>query len=258
MDLKKGMFVHTCKQLFSVHQQTTLNEGDEALRDIHATSCCDTEQREKKPDVVVWASCAGKGWKMRKIFHLFNKIGSGTTPDEKYLTESQEGIPWVNTGDLTDSYMELPFKRVRTEALVEYSALKLFSSKSIVIAMYGATIGKLGIPEFDFCTNQACCVLEGPIKTVSEKFVYFWLLGNKKYIIELGVGGGQPNINKEIVKSLKVSLPIIEEQKKIVAYLDKKIGYFDTAIKQVESSIELLREFKSSLISNVVTGKVKV
>lgn len=207
---------------------------------------------------VEWIGKIPKGWKMRKIFHLFKIIGSGTTPDEKYLTDSELGIPWVNTGDLTDSYIELPSKKVRPEALIECSALKLFSKNAVVIAMYGATIGKLGIPQFDFCTNQACCVLEGPDKSISEKFVYYWLLGNKKYIVEMGVGGGQPNINKDIVKSLKLSLPSQSTQEEIIAYLDKKVVGYDKAIKCVEQSIEKLKEFKSSLISNVVTGKVKV
>lgn len=207
---------------------------------------------------VEWIGEIPEGWTMRKIFHLFKTIGSGTTPDDKYLTDSQTGIPWVNTGDLTDAYIELPSKRVRSEALNECSALKLFSKKAVVIAMYGATIGKLGIPQFDFCTNQACCVLEGPDNSVSEKFVYYWLLGNKKYIIEMGVGGGQPNINKDIVKSLKISLPPKKVQNDIVDRLDKKVTNFDVSISSVRASIEVLKEFKSSLISNVVTGKIKI
>lgn len=207
---------------------------------------------------IEWIGKIPKVWQMRKIFHLFKIIGSGTTPDDKYLTDSEFGIPWVNTGDLTDSYVELPSKKVKLEAFQECSALKLFSKNAVVIAMYGATIGKLGIPLFDFCTNQACCVLEGPDKSVSEKFVYYWLLGNKKYIIEMGVGGGQPNINKDIVKSLKVSLPPKDIQNDIVTYLDKKVTNFNTAIKTVQTSVEILKEFKSSLISNVVTGKIKV
>ncbi len=207
---------------------------------------------------VEWIGKIPREWQMRKLFHLFKTIGSGTTPDDKYITDSEDGIPWVNTGDLTDSYMESPSKKVKPEALNEISTLKLFSSRSVIIAMYGATIGKLGIPKFDFCTNQACCVLENPEENVSEKFIYFWLLGNKKYIIELGVGGGQPNINKDIVKSLKVSLPPKKIQEEIINYLDIKIDNYNKAINLVEKSIETLQEFKSSLISNVVTGKIKI
>ena len=205
-----------------------------------------------------WIGKIPMEWKMRKIFHLFKTIGSGTTPDDKYLTDSEFGIPWVNTGDLTDSYIELPSKKVKPEALSECSGLRLFSKRAVLIAMYGATIGKLGIPQFDFCTNQACCVLEGPDKSVSEKFIYYWLLGNKKYIIEMGVGGGQPNINKDIVKSMKISLPPKNTQDEIVTILDKKVTSFDLAIKFEQDSVELLKEFKSSLISNVVTGKIKI
>ena len=236
----------------------------ELLKEKRITCINQTVTKGLDPNVefvesdISWIGKIPKRWQMRKIFHLFKIIGSGTTPDDKYLTNSEVGIPWVNTGDLTDSYIELPSKKVKPEALQECSALKLFSKNAVIIAMYGATIGKLGIPQFDFCTNQACCVLEGPSKFISERFIYFWLLGNKKYIIEMGVGGGQPNINKDIVKSLKVSLPPKSIQDEIVVYLDKKVSGYDKAIKSIQESIGLLREFKSSLISNVVTGKIKI
>jgi type I restriction enzyme S subunit len=207
---------------------------------------------------VEWIGKIPAGWKMRKVFHIFKKMGSGMTPEDIYLTEDGSGIPWVNTGELTDSFIDVPSKRVKKEALTKYSALKLYPKGSLVIAMYGATIGKLGIVNFDFCSNQACCILEKPNDGFSARYVYYWLLGHKKNVVDLGTGGGQPNINKDVVKSLKISLPKIVEQEKIVEYLDIKITNYDTAIELVKKTIETLQEFKSSLISHVVTGKVRV
>lgn len=207
---------------------------------------------EYKDSGIEWLGAIPNDWKMRKLSQLFKMVGSGTTPDEKYLTDLDIGIPWVNTGDLTDEYIELPSKRVLPEALREISTLRLYSKKAVIIAMYGATIGKLGIPKFNFCTNQACCVLENPIDSVSEKYIYFWLLGHKKNIIELAVGGGQPNINKQTVRSLKISLPDKNIQENILLYLEKKTSLIDQAIQNKIRLTETLKEKRTSVINTLV------
>jgi type I restriction enzyme S subunit len=207
---------------------------------------------EYKDSGVKWLGAIPSDWKMRKLSQLFKMVGSGTTPDEKYLTDLDVGIPWVNTGDLNDEYIELPSKKVLPEALKDISTLRLYSKKAVVIAMYGATIGKLGMPQFDFCTNQACCVLENPIDTVLEKYIYFWLLGHKKNIIELAVGGGQPNINKETVRSLKISLPRKDTQEKALNYLDQKTFLINQSIQNKIKLIEILKEKRTSVINTLI------
>jgi type I restriction enzyme S subunit len=123
--------------------------------------------------------------------------------------------------------------------------------------MYGATIGKTGIIKFDTTTNQACCVFcEGDI--IDLKFLQYWFLAKKENIISLAIGGGQPNISQNILKDIRVNCPSMSEQIEIVQFLEIKTSDIDLVISKTQQEIELLKEYKMALISEVVTGKVDV
>jgi type I restriction enzyme, S subunit len=214
------------------------------------------------PDVTMknsklkWIGEIPEQWSLRKISHSFNTIGSGTTPltsNSAYYTNGT--IPWINTGDLNNDYLLDVNKTVSTFAVEDNSALKIYPKYSLVIAMYGATIGKIGITTFDACANQACCILAGS-DYFTLRYIYYWFIANKKYIIDLGYGGGQPNISQEIIKSLRIPCPLIEEQEQIVEYLDKKIAATNEAVQIIKDEIELLKEYKETLIYEVITGKI--
>jgi type I restriction enzyme S subunit len=95
-------------------------------------------------------------------------------------------------------------------------------------------------------------------KILNSKFVFYWFLGNKNSIISLSYGGGQPNISQDVIKNLKIQVPPIEEQEKIVSYLDQETSQIDLTIQKIHQKIGLLEEYKKSLIHHVVTGKVDV
>lgn len=211
-----------------------------------------------KDSKVKWIGEIPEQWSLRKISHSFNTIGSGTTPLTSNSAYYANGtIPWINTGDLNNDYLLDVNKTVSTFALEDNSALKIYPKYSLVIAMYGATIGKIGITTFDACVNQACCVLAGS-DYFTLRYVYYWFIANKKYIIDLGYGGGQPNISQEIIKSLRIPCPLIEEQEQIVKYLDKKIAETNETVQIIKDEIELLKEYKETLIYEVITGKIDV
>jgi type I restriction enzyme, S subunit len=192
------------------------------------------------------------GWQKWKLAHAFNLIGSGTTPPTGSVEYFQGEIPWVNTGDLNDGYIYSVNKFVSEKAVSDFSALKVFPKGSLIIALYGATIGKLGILEIDACTNQACCILAEP-NHLDTKFVFYWLMSEKNNIIELAQGGGQPNISQEIVKNLHVLAPDIDEQKTIASFLDRKTTAIDTLIAKKQRLIQLLEEKRTALINQTVT-----
>ncbi|MBL5769009.1 restriction endonuclease subunit S [Heyndrickxia sporothermodurans] len=165
---------------------------------------------------------SNKLWPKKKISWLFDVIGSGTTPsasNEMYYNSPD--MAWLNTGDLTDSYIEKTSKYVSQQALDEISALTVFPKDSLVMAMYGATIGKLGITKYETTTNQACCVLSKP-REVITKFIFYWLMGHRAEIINLSQGGGQPNISQGIIRDIRIAVPPVELQNKIVTFIDKK------------------------------------
>lgn len=209
-----------------------------------------------KDSGIEWIGDIPEHWKAGKVFYYLDSMGSGTTPTgDDYYTE--QGINWLNTGDLTDYYItEIP-KKITPQAIQQFSALKIHKADSIVIAMYGATIGKLGILTEDTTTNQACCVMT-PTKDLYNKFLFYCLYAGKDYMLYLSFGSGQPNINQNILRHFVIPHVPTEEQKFIVGYLDQKCAEIDSVIEKREKMIDLLTEYKKSLIYECVTGKKEV
>ena len=204
-----------------------------------------------KDSGIEWIGKIPQNWNVRKLFGLLKSIGSGTTPkgNDSYYDGD---IPWLNTGDLTDSYVNIIGKTVTDIAMTECSALKLFDKNSVVIAMYGATIGKLGIITFPTTTNQACCVMSCS-KSLYNKYLFYVLYSARDYILTLSYGAGQPNISQETMKSFKLCCPDVVEQQQIEDYLDKKCGEIDKVVETEKSVIEKLKEYKQSIITEAVT-----
>jgi type I restriction enzyme S subunit len=118
--------------------------------------------------------------------------------------------------------------------------------------MYGATIGKVAILNFETTTNQACCVFSSSF-IIDMKFLYHWFKGNKQNIINLAIGGGQPNISQDILKGIRLYCPEIKEQTQIAAYLDHKTKQLDDLIASKQRLIELLEEERTATINHAVT-----
>lgn len=205
-----------------------------------------------KDSGVEWLGEVPEEWEVWKIAHAFKTIGSGTTPSTAIQAYFEGSIPWVTTGELRETVLTDTSKLLSEKALQDYSALTLFPTGSIVMAMYGATIGRLGILGTPATTNQACCVLTNST-VISNMYLYYWLMAFREEIVQLGSGGGQPNISQDKIINLKVSAPSYEEQTAITNFLDHETTKIDTLIAKQERMIELLGEKRSALISHAVT-----
>lgn len=209
--------------------------------------------REMKDSGIEWVGAIPKDWEMIKMKYLFKIIGSGGTPktsDREYYDGEHN---WLQTGDLNDGEVLSTSKTITQKAVEECSTLVKYKKGSLVIALYGATIGKLGILDIDTYTNQACCVMQEPIKA-NMKFVYYWLLCNRENIINMSLGGGQPNISQGMINSLKICVPKpLSEQQQIADYLDKKCAEIDDVIKGKEDENKALEEYRKSVIYEAVT-----
>lgn len=204
-----------------------------------------------KPSGIEWIGDIPDDWEVRKITTLLDNIGSGTTPPNNTDFYENGIIPWLNTGDLTDNYVDLIENKITEYAVNQYSALKIFPKDSVVIAMYGATIGKLGILRESASTNQACCVMQCN-DNLYFKFLFYSLYGYREYILTLSYGSGQPNISQKIIKDLRLPTPPLKTQQIIADYLDEKCGEIDATIAKQKESIEKLKAYKQSLISETV------
>jgi type I restriction enzyme S subunit len=211
-----------------------------------------------KESGIEWLGDIPEHWVIKKLNWCFKTIGSGTTPktgNQDYYFNGTHN--WLLTGDLNDGEIHKTTKKITDKALNDYSSLKEYEKNSVVIAMYGATIGKLGVLKIPTTVNQACCVLSEPTH-LNYDFTFFLLLSARQEIINMSYGGGQPNISQELLKQFKIQVPPKEEQTEIIQHIEKESERIDAKIAKAEQYINLLTEYRTALISEVVTGKIKV
>lgn len=156
-----------------------------------------------------------------KKLSTFCKTGSGGTPYRSNNDFFENGtIPWVKSGELKHRYITNVEEYI-TELAVEKSSAKLVSKDSLLIAMYGATVGEVSQLTFDATTNQAICNISPDENVCDVNYLYRFLEASKPYLLSRRVGGGQPNISQGIIKDLEVPLPSLSEQHRIASILDK-------------------------------------
>ncbi len=234
---------------------TLLNEQKQAIIHRAVTRGLDPSV-PLKPSGIPWLGDIPEHWEVRKLRTLFHTQGSGTTPSGDHYYGGS--INWVMSGDLNDSVIKKTKRTVHGKALIAYSTLKLYPDNSIVVAMYGATIGKTGILGVAACTNQACCVFAQAMPTVNVFLIQLIIQTAKPHLLRAAYGGGQPNINADVVRSLRIPFPPIKEQDAILAHVELETSRLTTAISRFEREIELLREYRTRLVADVVTGKLDV
>lgn len=209
---------------------------------------------EYKDSGVAWIGDVPKHWEVIKTSLAFQGIGSGTTPStskKEYYDDNGNGKYWLQTGDLEDGIVYDTSKKVSNIAIKECN-LTFYPIDSIIIAMYGATIGKVGILGIESATNQACCVIPVTKKQIAKYFFYEFL-ACKPALLIAAIGGGQPNISQDTIKKLKIVIPPINEQTAIATYLDTHCAKIDNLISIQQKRIALFQELKQSVITHAVT-----
>ena len=184
--------------------------------------------------------------------------GAGATPSRTHPEYYGGNIPWLKTGDLTDSYIDAIPETI-TELALEKTSVRLNPAGSVLIAMYGATIGKLGILSIAATTNQACCACF-PLSGLDNKYLFYFLMAQKPLFIKQGEGGAQPNISKEKIVSTLMPVPPLEEQKRIVVMLGRIFPIID-AYSKCKTELDLYNttfpeRLKKSILQEAVKGKL--
>ena len=194
-----------------------------------------------------------KGWEWQKL----GDIGvwqSGATPSRLNKEYYGGNIPWLKTGDLNDGYIqEIP--ETITQKALEETSVKLNPAGSVLIAMYGATIGKVGILTFPATTNQACCACV-EYNGIEQMYLFYFLLSHKEEFIMLGGGGAQPNISKEKIVDTYIPIPPQFEQKRIINAIEQWFALIDTLENAKEDLQTSITQAKSKILDLAIHGKL--
>ncbi|MCU4442147.1 restriction endonuclease subunit S [Acinetobacter pittii] len=176
-----------------------------------------------------------------KKISTFCKTGSGGTPSRSNNAFFENGtIPWVKSGELKNRYIT-EVEEYITDLAIEKSAAKLVSRGSLLIAMYGATVGEVSQLTFDATTNQAICNIQPDENVCDVNYLYRFLEASKPYLLSRRVGGGQPNISQGVIKDLDVPLPPLAEQRRIASILDQAYELRQKRQQAIEKLDQLLQ-----------------
>lgn len=209
--------------------------------------------RKMKDSGIEWIGEIPEGWTKNKVIRLFDTIGSGTTP--KNVTSDFPVVNWIQSGDITGSFMPACKNVISANLLSQYSALKVYPAPFVIIAMYGASVGNASISLIDGCVNQACCVLSSP--SCNLHYAFYVIKSAQSYLVRKAVGGGQPNISQETIKQLWLPLPPLSTQDIIVRNLDAICSKIDDLLSSVHASIEEYKKLKQAVITQAVTKGVR-
>ena len=180
--------------------------------------------------------------------------GSGGTPSRKNPEYYKGYIPWIKTGELNDGYVYDTEEKITDEAIACSSA-KIFPANTIAIAMYGATIGKVGILGMEAATNQACaCGI--CLEALAYKFLFYYARSQKGAFIGKAKGGAQPNISQEIIKTHFIPLPPLAEQQRIVDRIESIFAKLDEAKERAQEVVDGFEMRKSAILHKAFTGEL--
>ena len=178
---------------------------------------------------------------------------SGGTPKRNEKSYWGGKIGWLKSGELNNGYIAEVQEFITEEGLKKSSA-KLFPKGTLLIAMYGATVGKLGILDIETTTNQAICGVLNDKNLFETKYMFYFFQKNKEKMLLDSTGGAQPNISQTYLKQLEIIFPPINIQQKTVTYLDE-ISQKIEKIKSVQKEkMKSLVALKASILDQAFRG----
>jgi type I restriction enzyme S subunit len=180
-------------------------------------------------------------------------VTSGGTPRKGVREYYENGdIPWVKTGDLKTMYISETDDKI-TELGLKNCSAKMFPKDTLLVALYGATIGACSILKTPASTNQACAALLPTNKYLSS-FLYYYFINIREILISLGVGGAQPNISGAVIKSLQIPLPPLPVQQQIADVLDRASALIEKRKEQIEKLDLLVKSRFIEMFGDPVTN----
>jgi restriction endonuclease S subunit len=193
-----------------------------------------------------------ESWQISELGNVA-KWGSGGTPKSGTPAYYGGEIPWAVIGDLTESWVSETAQSI-TQAGLEKSSAKIIEPGTVLLAMYGASIGRTGISAVEMATNQAIAFAVPIEGVIDKKFLLRYLQSQKETFVRAGQGGAQPNISQTVIKPWPIPIPPIAEQTKIVEILEEQFSRLEAALSSVRSVRVKAAQFSKSLLHAAFAG----
>jgi type I restriction enzyme S subunit len=192
-------------------------------------------------------------WSYEKLGALTQTTSGGTPSRRKSEYYVNGSIKWVKTKELNDGFIFETEESI-TEDAVKNSSAKILPGGTLMVAMYGATIGKIGITASEMACNQACCAFISYDGIISRGYLYCWLMENRNYLISQGKGAAQPNLSQEVIRSFSVLCP----DKKIMNGFTRIVTAMLENKRVLENKKLMLSKARDDLLPKLMSGEVEV
>jgi type I restriction enzyme S subunit len=239
--------------LLKEERQAVINHAVTKGLDLHA---------KMKPSGIEWLGDVPVGWEVKKLKYLVSKIGSGVTPSGGASVYQSSGIIFLRSQNIQFDRLLLDDVAYVTTEIDEAMSRTRVRSGDVLLNITGASIGRtyywdgsLGAAN----VNQHVCIIR-PTAKIGTRFLHFFLWSNagQTFIDVEQTGANREGLNFDQIAGFGLPLPDSEEQGAIVAFLDQRTMDIALLIEKAERGIELLAEYRTALVTDVVTGKVDV
>lgn len=193
-----------------------------------------------------------QGWTRGCVADFFD-TGSGGTPSRKNPEFFTDDIPWVKTQELQNAFIIDTDEKITGDAL-KRSAAKLFPRRSVLVAMYGVTIGQVGILSSEASCNQACCAILARDERASYIYAFLFFVENKQQLVARGMGAAQNNVSQQIIRSLPILLP---PRRLMDAFTETLEPLFEQQLN-LQRQVQKLRTACDLLLPRLMSGEIAV
>jgi type I restriction enzyme, S subunit len=248
--VKINKFIRNKKRLIEL-----LKEQKQAVINQAVTKGLDPDAK-MKPSGVDWLGDVPVGWRVVSLKNIVRKVKTGGTPkgaEDKYFDE--EGYDWYTPGDFDNNmYLQSSSRKLSN---IGIKNIAVFPKNTVMMIGIGGTMGKASIiNKSASCNQQINAIICNDL--VGAEYLTYYLRAKRKYIFETAKYTTMPILNQEETKNIPVLLFGVREQIDIVKYIENKTQIIDQTIDRIKKEIDLITEYRTSLISAVVTGKIDV
>lgn len=194
-----------------------------------------------------------KGWRRVKISKSLHTC-SGGTPSRSHREYYDNGeIQWVKTGEIQDSVI-INTEECITELGVKKSSAKILPRNTLLLAMYGVNVGKVGILAQNMACNQAACAFLPDNENSSFCYLFYFLKSIREYLLLIGFGAAQQNLSQALIGNIRIVLP----EKEVILQYESQAGKIMDCITKIKIQNSNLARQRDRLLPRLMSGKLEV